>query len=126
MITAAILLLIAAILALSACLVVTRFEMSDVKRELQCAHNSVKAREAEIEHLRVMQAKKIDRALFMLVSIRAKLVNEKGRDRSPVRVTLDLADTMHHALTQQNEIAVAELQELLAQHIARRVDKVTA
>ena len=126
MITATILILIAALVALACWLLATQFELSDVKRERDCAFNSTRAREEEITHLRKVQAHKIDRALFMLVSIRAKRMDSKGLYDTPVRVTLDLADTMHYALTEQNETAIAELRDLLAAHIARRVDKVTS
>ena len=120
MITATILLLIAAVLALSACLIVTFFKLSDAKRELSCAHNLTNARNDEITHLRKVQAQKIDRALFMLVSVRAKRLTDQGKP-SVVRCHIDLSDVMHAALSDQSELAIKELRELLAQHIARRV-----
>ena len=125
MITATILILIAALVAFVCLLIVTRLELSDVKRELACAHNATNARNQEIDHLRQVQAQKIDRALFMLVSMRAKRLTDQGKP-SVIRLHIDLSDIMHAALSEPNEVAVTELRELLASHIARRVDTVSA
>jgi hypothetical protein len=110
--------------------VITRAELSDTKTELQCTIDNVFTRNIEIERLRTQQARKLDRALWMLVSARTEKMKEpltfEGMMKQPEgSLRISLHSNVIDALNAPSGTAVDrhELSILIADHIVRRVNK---
>lgn len=98
-----------------------RAKFSAAQTEVDVYAAKLRNREEEIAHLRGMQARKVDRALFMLAAVRADraITAPPQLIRDPLNVDLRLDATLVDAMCAASEAGESCVGEIIAQHVSR-------
>lgn len=99
------------------------------QHDLHAIETSLNFERLENERLRTQHARKVDRALWMLVQVRSdRLVTKPAQliRNEPIQITLGLQPDLVDALERSHgadAVALAQLTALLGEHLGRRLAK---
>lgn len=98
-----------------------RAKFSAAQTEVDVYAAKLRNRDEEIAHLRGMQARKVDRALFMLAAVRADRTIKAPPQlfRDPLNVELKLDASLVDAMCAASEAGESCVGEIIAQHVSR-------
>ena len=109
--------LLVAVFILGFLLFYSRAQYAATVAELDIAQAKVINRDNEIAHLRTMQARKIDRALFMLAKVRGERLAPSGG----LGLSINLESALADAMARQQGDACLGLREIVSEHLVRRI-----
>lgn len=111
--------------ALVALALLFRIRNQRLRARLDSSEHALGSTIAALEHLRHQQARKIDRALWMLCQVRSDRAITKAPQliREPLQVTIGLHVDLVDALERNEPDAHEAIVGAIAQHVARRVAK---